>query len=247
MVSLQLEDRIVGALMGAFIGDALALGPHWYYDLDELRADYGDWICDYTTPKLGRYHAGMRAGQASQAGQLLQLTLQSLVARGDYDEADFCRRIDEDFFPLIDGTPMSGPGGYTSQSIREAWRLRVEQGLSWGSVGGNADTTEAAERNLAIAIRYALQPSKLATCIRKNTLLTQTDGTVVAMTVAYGAVLGMLVEGHKLDGALSGKLMSRVKKGELPFHAVTSRNLKAPAADGVEAPSVGLFHHRMPY
>lgn len=241
MANPELEDRIVGALMGAFIGDTLALGPHWYYDLDELRADYGDWISDYTTPKPGRYHSGMRAGQASQAGELLLLTLQSLVARGDYDESDFCRRIDEDFFPLLDGTPMSGPGGYTSQSIREAWRLRVEQVLPWGSVGGNADTTEAAERNLAIAIRYALQPSKLATSIKKNTLLTQTDGTVVAMTVAYGAVLGMLVEGHKLDGALSGKLMSRVKKGELPFHAVTSSNLKAPAADAVEASSAGLF------
>lgn len=57
MANPELEDRIVGALMGAFVGDALALGPHWYYYLDELRADYSDWICDYTTPKPGRYHA----------------------------------------------------------------------------------------------------------------------------------------------------------------------------------------------
>ena len=28
-----IQDRAAGAIMGAFIGDALGLGPHWYYDL----------------------------------------------------------------------------------------------------------------------------------------------------------------------------------------------------------------------
>ena len=241
MPTQSLQDRAAGALMGAFIGDALALGPHWYYDLDELRADYGDWISGYTDPRPGRYHAGLKAGQASQAGVLLALTLDSLVARGAYDEADFCRRMDEDFFPQIDGTPMAGPGGYTSQSIREAWRRRVGEGLPWGQCGGNADTTEAAERGLAIAVRYALRPAELAAALTRNTLLTQTDGTVVAMTVAFGAVLGMLVEGHALDAALSGKLMARVKTGELPFHAVTRGRLGAPRPGEPEAPVAGRF------
>lgn len=241
MATHSLQDRATGALMGAFIGDALALGPHWYYDLDELHADYGDWISDYTAPKAGRYHSGLKAGASSQAGVLLRLTLQSLVERGAYDEADFCRRLDEDFFPLIDGTPMSGPGGYTSQSIRETWRLRVEQRRPWGQTGGNADTTEAAERTLAIAIRYALQPKQLAEAVTGNTVLTQTDGTVVAMTVAFGAVLGMLVEGHRLDGELTGKLMERVKKGELPFHTVTSGKLQAPRPGETEKPTAGRF------
>ena len=241
MPTQSLQDRAAGALMGAFIGDALALGPHWYYDLNQLRADYGDWISGYTDPRPGRYHAGLKAGQASQAGVLLALTLDSLVARGAYDEADFCRRMDEDFFPQIDGTPMAGPGGYTSQSIREAWRRRVGEGLPWGQCGGNADTTEAAERGLAIAVRYALRPAELAAALTRNTLLTQTDGTVVAMTVAFGAVLGMLVEGHALDAALSGKLMARVKTGELPFHAVTRGRLGAPRPGEPEAAVAGRF------
>ena len=71
-----LIDRAAGALMGAFIGDALALGPHWYYDLDEMRARYGPWISDYTTPRPDHYHAGMEAGESSQAGVLLRLTLE---------------------------------------------------------------------------------------------------------------------------------------------------------------------------
>ena len=47
----RLRDRAAGAVMGAFIGDALALGPHWYYNLDELHAAYGEWIAGYTDPQ----------------------------------------------------------------------------------------------------------------------------------------------------------------------------------------------------
>ncbi len=240
-MATSLQDRAAGALMGAFIGDALALGPHWYYDLDQLHADHGEWITHYTTPKPGRYHYGMKAGQLSQAGLLLLLTAQSVVERGGYDEKDFCGCLDHAFFPLIDGTPMDGPGGYTSQSIREAWHKRVGRGLPWGEVGGNADTTEAAERIIAIAIRHALEPALLARAVASNTALTQTDGTVMAMTVAFGAVLGMLVEGHALDEELSGKLMARVKEGVLPFHTVTSGNLQAPRPGEAEKPAAGNF------
>ena len=136
---------------------------------------------------------------------------------------------------------MHGPGGFTSQSMRDAWHKRVQQGLPWGSIGGNADNTEAAERIIAIAVRYALTPGELARSVTANTALTQTDGTVMAMTTAFGAVLGMLVEGHRLDGDLSDKLMARVKTGELPFHTITQGKLEAPSRKQQEKRHEGLF------
>jgi ADP-ribosylglycohydrolase len=241
MSDTTIQDRAAGAIMGAFVGDALALGPHWYYDLDELRRDYGEWITDYSDPKPGRYHSGLKAGQLSQAGIILKLTLRSLVECGRYDEADFCRRMDEELLPLLDGTPVNGPGGYTRQSIRELWRQRVLQKLPWGETGGHADDTEAIERTLALAVRYAGHPARLAAAVSGNTLLTQTDDTVVSMTVAYGAVLGMLVQGHALDTRLSGRLMRLVNKGELPFHHITSDNLQPPRPGDPDPPRSGRF------
>jgi ADP-ribosylglycohydrolase len=236
-----IENRAAGAIMGAFIGDALGLGPHWYYNLAELRRDYGDWITTYTDPKPNRYHSGLKAGQLSQAGIILRFMLRSLVERGGYDEADFCRRMDEELFPLLDGTPANGPGGYTSQSIRHAWRQRVQQKLPWGQTGGHADTTEAIERTLALAVRYAFQPRELATTISDNTRLTQIDDTVVSMTVAYGALLGLLVQGHALDKSVSDKLMRLVKTGKLPFHAVTLDDLQPPRPGDPDPPRAGRF------
>ncbi|RNC71769.1 MAG: ADP-ribosylglycohydrolase family protein [Desulfuromonadales bacterium] len=241
MAHTTIQDRAAGAIMGAFVGDAMGLGPHWYYDLEEMRRDYGEWITGYSDPRPGRYHAGLKAGQLSQAGFILKLLLRSLVECGGYDEADFCRRMDDELLPLLDGTPISGPGGYTSQSIRELWRRRVEQKLPWGQTGGHADDTEAIERTLVLAVRYALDPAHLAAAIAGNTILTQIDDTVVSMTVAYGAVLGLLVQGHTLDAKLSDKLMKLVKTGALPFHAVTSDNLQPPRPGAPDPPRAGKF------
>ena len=88
---MSIEDRAAGAVMGAFIGDALGVGPHWYYDLAEMRRDYGDWITYYTDPKPHRYHAGLKAGQLSQPGIILTMLLRSVVEKSGYDEDDFCR------------------------------------------------------------------------------------------------------------------------------------------------------------
>lgn len=241
MSQANIQDRASGAIMGAFIGDAMALGPHWYYNLDDLRRDYGEWIDTYTDPQPDRYHAGLNGGQLSQAGFILTLMVRSLVDCGGYNTKDFCRRMDEELFPLLDGTPVCGPGGYTSQSIREVWRQRTQQKLPWGQTGSHADTTEAIERTLAIAVHYALRLDQLAAAITENTLLTQSDETVASMTVAYGAVLSLLLQGNSLDTELSAKLMALVKNGKLPFHAVTRDNFQNPRPGDPDPPRAGRF------
>ena len=75
------KNRAAGAIMGALIGDALGVGPHWYYDLDQLKQEYGEWINDYTAPKPDRFHAGLKAGENSQTGQVVDLLLESLNGR----------------------------------------------------------------------------------------------------------------------------------------------------------------------
>lgn len=238
---MSIQDRAAGAVMGALIGDVLGVGPHWYYDLAEMRRDYGDWITNYTAPQPDRYHAGLKAGQLSQAGIILRILLRSVVQNGGYDQDDFCRQLDLQLFPHLDGRPRSGPGGYTSQSIREAWRRRVEEKKSWKETGGHADTTEAAERALVLAARYAKVPAKVAETVSSNCLLTQADEAIVAMTTAYCCVLALLVKGEQLDPLLSDKLMDLVQAGELPFHAVTSDHLRPPDPGFAEPPRAGRF------
>jgi len=44
------NERINGAFLGMFIGDALAMPVHWYYDTAALRRDYGE-VTDFLQPR----------------------------------------------------------------------------------------------------------------------------------------------------------------------------------------------------
>ena len=39
------------ALWGLFIGDAIAMPVHWYYNPMDIKKDYGSWLTGYESPK----------------------------------------------------------------------------------------------------------------------------------------------------------------------------------------------------
>ena len=195
MSELTRRDRAMGAIVGMYIGDALGLGPHWYYDLDELRADYGDWITDYRPPKPGRYHDGCRAGDVSQTGQVSLLLLTSLAEKGEYDETDFTDRLDG-FLDTLDGTPQGGR--YTDIAMREVWKARKE-GAPWSEAAGLSDSGEAAVRGVMLAARYADDPRGLAERAMANIRLTHAEPFVAAQSLAFILSVCRLIRGKTLE------------------------------------------------
>lgn len=195
MTKLTRKERAIGAIVGMFVGDALGLGPHWYYDLAELRADYGEWITDYHAPKPDRYHAGCRAGDMSQTGQVSLLLLESVAEVGRYDEADFTSRLDT-FLRTLDGSPEGGR--YTDIAMREVWAAR-ENGAAWESAAGNSDSAEAAIRGVILAARYADKPRDLARHALSNFHLTHAEPFVKAQSLAFVFSVCRLIRGKSLS------------------------------------------------
>lgn len=76
MASLTQADRLRGALWGLFVGDALAMPVHWYYDIAALQRDFGT-IRDYQAPKDHHPSSIMslastgRAGRGDQQGEVV--------------------------------------------------------------------------------------------------------------------------------------------------------------------------------
>lgn len=199
------QDRAIGAIMGTLIGDALGVGPHWYYDLDQLKKDYGDWIDDYTRPKPDRYHAGLEAGDNSQTGQVVIFLLESITEHGEYKESDFTDRLDS-LLQTLDGTPQGGR--YTDQAMRDVWAARQKKKLNWTEAGSLADTAEAAIRTPVLAARYYRDPESLLRYLASNIILTHRDPFIAGQSSAFGLIVGGLIEGAGLRD-ISEDMMKR--------------------------------------
>jgi ADP-ribosyl-[dinitrogen reductase] hydrolase len=192
------KDRAMGAIMGSLIGDALGVGPHWYYDLDRMKEEYGEWIDNYTKPKPDRFHAGLKAGENSQTGQVVTILMESVSGKGEYVEKDFTARLDA-LLDTLDGTP--GGGRYTDHAIRDVWKARKEEGLEWTNAGSFADTAEAAIRTCVLAARYYRDIDLLMESLRSNVLLTHKDPFIAGQSVAFGLITGALIDGCDLGNA----------------------------------------------
>lgn len=215
------EDRYeaaMGGLLGAFVGDALGLGCHWYYDLGELRSDYGDWISDYSTSKPDRkdrfgsiaklrYEAGLRAGDLSQTGEVTMHLLESVAMRGGYDPDDFTSRLDT-LLATLDGSPFSGR--YTDRAMRDVWKQR-RAGMAWPHAGSLTDTAEAAIRSVVLAARYYDDPECLAREAHRNILLTHRDRYIAGLSLTFCLTLSGLIKGIPLSG-MRGHLSELAEK-----------------------------------
>jgi len=111
-------------VIGALVADAAALGTHWIYDLDRVRA-VGGTEPEFIEPDLENYrggagyfaHRGKSVGDPTHYGEQLLVCLESLGATGGVlDPADYERRFVEHF----------GPGGswvgYIDYATRETLR-----------------------------------------------------------------------------------------------------------------------------
>lgn len=85
-----MHDPNDNILLVSFIGDALALGPHWVYDQEEIRAKLGR-VTSYHAP-IAKYHPGKSAGDFSHYGDQTLVLLQSVVEAGGFDPGRFAVR-----------------------------------------------------------------------------------------------------------------------------------------------------------
>ena len=189
-------DRARGAILGQFIGDAMALGSHWHYNLLERQRLYPDGIHGFERPAPGHYHAGRQPGDPTHYGDAARLLLESLVLDAGFDERRFGRR----FVAAFD----AGYPGYRDKPTR----LTIENALphladpAFAFQSGADDFQTVSMCRLApLAVVYGERPDRDAV-VERAVRVTQANAEAVAHCQAFARMLNAALLGTDLETAI---------------------------------------------
>jgi ADP-ribosylglycohydrolase len=189
-------DRAKGAIVGQFIGDAMALGSHWHYNLLERDRLYPGGITGFERPAPGHYHAGRDPGDPTHYGDAAMLLLESLVADRGFDARGFGRR----FVRAFD----AGYAGYRDKPTRltiETAKPRLDDPAFAFQSGADDFQTVSMCRMAPVAVLYAGR-SDLDTVVEAVVRVTQANAEAVAHNQVFARILSGLLSGTPLEAAI---------------------------------------------
>ncbi|CAB9513048.1 ADP-ribosylglycohydrolase [Seminavis robusta] len=250
---LQLKDRIIGSIMGVFIGDALGVGVHWQYDLDVLERERG-FVTDYLDPLPGTFHSGtpdapapgtLKAGQLEQQGVIDKLLLESLATYGALNQSDFLRRLEDTILlgdSTMDGTRQGGRYGWTDKSICDIYKARIMEGKPWEDcVPPRSDTPDSIIRAALIGALYFQTPREMAVQVQTHARYATMDSSVQSHAVAFASMVAATLDADlPLDDTLSTALYNQAGKA-LPFSTMYSSKDNDPTYGTYSEPDSMLW------
>lgn len=184
-------DTAKAMVLASFIGDALALGPHWEYDPDVLARRFGP-VSGYITPDPDGYHGGKKAGEQTHYGDQTLVLLHSLADRGGFDLDDFARKWRE---------RMASYTGYIDGATRMTLKI-FDFGEGPDNSGSNSNDLAGASRVAPLVFSLRQDLSTLVAAVRAQTKMTHNHAQVIEAAEFFARTARAILTGLSLDAAL---------------------------------------------
>ncbi len=187
-------------LLGAFAGDALALGPHWIYDRKEIERKFGR-ITGYLDPATP-YHPGKRAGDYTHLGDQMLVLQRSIQAHGGLlDPEDFLQSW-RAFW--TDPATQS----YMDKATRTVLGS-LEDGFGVMEVASSSTEFAGPVRGIPVLVTgltNAYDEASLITAAKEQTRLTHRSAEALDMSAFLARLASGLAAELDLETALDGAL-----------------------------------------
>ncbi len=227
------EDCLRGAIWGQFVGDAICMGTHWIYNLEELQRLYPDGLHGFEAPHSGHYHDGKQPGDFTHYGDGALVLLESVAACGGLDAGDYGRRFVARF-----GSPEYT--GYLDKATRgtlENFRVFQEEspeGTFDFQQGADDDQLATASR-LAPVVAVGYDDPELPRIAVRATRVCQRNRRAEAYMQAHARLLAELIRGRDEHTALH-RVEEMVVRDDPEAGAEVRRKIR----DGMQAAGKGV-------
>ncbi len=194
-----LDSRLEAMIWGQFLGDALCLGTHWIYNLEDLNAFYPE-LRGFEKPRPGHYHHGKEPGDFTHYGEAALLLLESVAECQGLDVTDFGRRFVSTFGSTqYHGYLDSATRGTLEKVPRDA-DGRVSADFAFQN--GADDDQLATATSLAPVVAFYHQSAELDEQITRLTRVRQNHPRSIAYMKLHGRLLARLLAGVDLHSAV---------------------------------------------
>ncbi|EDQ86251.1 uncharacterized protein MONBRDRAFT_11161 [Monosiga brevicollis MX1] len=202
----SLRQRLLGAVLGAVVGDAAATGVQWVYDPDEL-AGYearvqaqGGVGLEYLDPPANA-HFEYEVGRNSPYGEQALLLLKALAGDEGLDTWSYAQRFADHF----GGDWHVRTGGYRDASCKGFLR-NYALGLRPPESGAKDKQINCCARLAPLLLAFAGHPD-LDQIVEACTRVTQNHDEAVAWARLSARVLEGVVRGADVDQAVKEALL----------------------------------------
>ncbi|EPR43997.1 ADP-ribosylation/Crystallin J1 [Desulfovibrio sp. X2] len=189
------------AVLAAFVGDCLALGPHWIYDQARIAREFPG-LSGPVAPLADSYHKGKGRGDFTHYGDQMLVLLESAAAKGGFDAADFAQRWQALF--------ADGYAGYVDGATRRTLE-NLKAGWPAEEAGSTSQDLSGASR-FAPLLGFVTDPEALAGAARQQAALTHKSPQVVDAAAFLARVASRVLGGQAVRPAVE----EAAKQAEVP-------------------------------
>jgi ADP-ribosylglycohydrolase len=215
-----MKDAVYGAIYGALIADAFALGAHWLYDTDEIKAKFPEYTKFYD-PET-QYHGQKKAGDLSHYGDQTMWLLESIALEKDFSLASFAQRWKH---------YMSEYKGYIDGASKTSLENMIA-GKSPFDSGSSSQDLSVVGRIAPLALLYHDDQRSLEDSALMQAKMTHNSQSVKEAVLFFSHLLYLVLEGYSPTKAVE-KILEQTQS--LPMQNWVKTALASREHDTLEA------------
>jgi len=189
-----MKSSVLGAIYGAFVADALSLGAHWVYDINEIKETFPSYD-GYYDP-ITEYHGDKKAGDFTHYGDQAAWLLESISLDKEFSLASFSSRWKE---------YMSDYKGYVDGASKTTLE-NLNAGKSPLESGSSSQDLSVVGRISPLALLYSDKQKDFEDAAVLQTKMTHNSRSAVESTRFFSQLLYLVFQGYTPKNSLLAML-----------------------------------------